>query len=69
MDLVKTEADQYLGMSMTYSLFEFLKEKFEELMQEQPDEPDKNDVEKMCTIEQEPQVMFCHLIFFRTKIH
>lgn len=38
-DVVLTEAEQYLGMCMTYSLFEFLKEKFEELIEEQPEEP------------------------------
>lgn len=36
--LVSTEAEQYLGMSMTYSLFEFVKEKFDELIQDQPEE-------------------------------
>ncbi|CAG9765519.1 unnamed protein product [Ceutorhynchus assimilis] len=36
-DLVRTESEQYLGMSMTYSLFEFVKEKFEELIEEQPE--------------------------------
>ncbi|XP_017773936.1 PREDICTED: RWD domain-containing protein 4 [Nicrophorus vespilloides] len=35
--LVEEEAEQFLGMSMTYSLFEFLKEKFDELIAEQPD--------------------------------
>lgn len=39
------EADQYLGMSMTYSLFEFVREKFDDLVQlqgeeEEVDEPD-----------------------------
>lgn len=36
--LVSAEADQYLGMSMTYSLFEFVKERFEELIQDLPEE-------------------------------
>ncbi|XP_044271498.1 RWD domain-containing protein 4 [Tribolium madens] len=36
--VVEEEALQFLGMSMTYSLFEFIKEKFEELMLEQPEE-------------------------------
>lgn len=36
--LVSSEAEQYLGMSMTYSLFEFVKEKFEELIVDQPEE-------------------------------
>lgn len=36
--LVSCEAEQYLGMSMTYSLFEFVKERFEELIQDQPEE-------------------------------
>ena len=30
--LVSKEADQHLGMSMTYTLFEFVKEKFDELI-------------------------------------
>lgn len=43
--LVLEEADQYLGMSMTYSLFEFVREKFDDLIQlqceeEEVDEPD-----------------------------
>ncbi|KAK5644316.1 hypothetical protein RI129_005616 [Pyrocoelia pectoralis] len=33
-DMVLEEAEQYLGMSMTYSLFEFIKEKFDDLVQE-----------------------------------
>lgn len=37
-ELVSSEAEQYLGMSMTYSLFEFVKERFEELIQDQPEE-------------------------------
>lgn len=32
------EAEQYVGMSMTYSLFEFIKEKFDELIELQPEE-------------------------------
>lgn len=31
------EAEQFLGMSMTYSLFEIIKEKFDEVIVEQPD--------------------------------
>lgn len=47
-ELVKTEANQYLGMSMTYSLFEFVKEKFDELIQEQPENPIETEVDKLC---------------------
>ncbi|KAK9873340.1 hypothetical protein WA026_022145 [Henosepilachna vigintioctopunctata] len=36
-DLVREEGKQFLGMSMTYSLFECVKEKFEEIIQEQPE--------------------------------
>ncbi|KAJ8967309.1 hypothetical protein NQ317_013778 [Molorchus minor] len=44
-NVVLSEAEQYLGMSMTYSLFEF----------EQPEiASDKLDVDKLCILEQEP---------------
>lgn len=43
---------------MTYSLFEFLKEKFEDLIEEQPDEPEKLEVEKLCITENDQQVIF-----------
>jgi len=35
---VKEEADQYLGMSMTYTLFEYIKENFESWTEDQPDQ-------------------------------
>ncbi|KAJ8944047.1 hypothetical protein NQ318_016245 [Aromia moschata] len=51
-----TEAEQYLGMSMTYSLFEFVKEKFDELIEEQPEHvSEKLEVDKLCISDQEPQ--------------
>lgn len=53
---MKEEAEQYLGMSMTYSLFEFVKEKFEELIKEQPNEPLKIHVEKLCITEEDTPV-------------
>ncbi|KAJ8985054.1 hypothetical protein NQ317_016969 [Molorchus minor] len=54
-NVVLSEAEQYLGMSMTYSLFEFVKEKFDELIEEQPEiASDKLDVDKLCILEQEP---------------
>lgn len=53
---MKTEAEQYLGMSMTYSLFEFVKEKFEELIDEQPNAPEKLEVEKLFIADQDLQV-------------
>lgn len=59
--ILKTEAEQYLGMSMTYSLFEFIKEKFDELIDEQPNEPAKLEVEKLCIADQEPQVLILFL--------
>jgi hypothetical protein len=34
---VKAEAEQYLDTAMTYTLFEFVKEKLEELLAGQPD--------------------------------
>ncbi len=37
-EAVKEEAEQYLGMSMTYSLFEFVKERADELMEGQPEQ-------------------------------
>ncbi|CAG9860793.1 unnamed protein product [Phyllotreta striolata] len=54
-DVLTEEAEQFLGMSMTYSLFEFLKEKFEELIKEQPDEPEKIDIDKLCISEANQQ--------------
>ncbi|KAI4462115.1 hypothetical protein MML48_5g00011826 [Holotrichia oblita] len=46
--MVQDEAEQYLGMSMTYSLFEFVKEKFDELMSDQPDDCIvEQDIEKL----------------------
>lgn len=58
-DIVTSEAEQYLGMSMTYSLFEFVKEEFEKLIEQQPEETnDKLDVDKLCASDQEPQQVF-----------
>ncbi|CAH1154076.1 unnamed protein product [Phaedon cochleariae] len=54
-DLVTEEANQYLGMSMTYSLFEFIKEKFDELINQQPEESEKLEVDKLCITEQDTQ--------------
>lgn len=34
---VSMEAEQYLGTAMTYTLFEFVKEKLEELLAGQPE--------------------------------
>ncbi|ERL90593.1 RWD domain-containing protein 4 [Dendroctonus ponderosae] len=51
--LVETEAEQYLGMSMTYSLFEFVKERFEELIEEQPEHALELEVDKLSVDEQE----------------
>ena len=34
---MSTEAEQYLGMSMTYSLFEYAKENLETLLVNQPE--------------------------------
>lgn len=46
--MVQDEAEQYLGMSMTYSLFEFIKEKFDELISDQPDDCIvEQDIEKL----------------------
>lgn len=55
---MKTEAEQYLGMSMTYSLFEFVKEKFDELIKEQPEHEETPDVDKLCISDpNNPQVI------------
>ena len=35
---VAVEAEQFLGMSMTYSLFEYVKENMDNLLEEQPDQ-------------------------------
>lgn len=35
---VTTEGEQYLGMSMTYSLFEYAKENFDKLLEDQPEQ-------------------------------
>lgn len=37
MSQVNMEAEQYLGTAMTYTLFEFVKEKLEELLAGQPE--------------------------------
>lgn len=50
---------------MTYSLFEFIKEKFDELIEEQPNEPEKLEVEKICITDQEPQVL---IRFYNMKL-
>ncbi|KAL1491626.1 hypothetical protein ABEB36_012196 [Hypothenemus hampei] len=50
-DLIKTEAEQYRGMSMTFSLFEFVKEKFHDLIKEQPEKPVELDINKLCIAE------------------
>ena len=34
---INAEAEQYLGTAMTYTLFEFVKEKLEELLTAQPE--------------------------------
>ena len=38
MQAVAVEAEQFLGMSMTYSLFEYVKENMDNLLEEQPDQ-------------------------------
>lgn len=55
-ELVLKEAEQYLGMSMTYSLFEFIKEKFDDLLKEQPEVIDNMEIERLTIME--PQVSF-----------
>lgn len=49
MTAVEEETQQYLGMSMTYSLFEFIKEKFDELMSDQPEEEEILEVTEKTT--------------------
>jgi hypothetical protein len=55
--LVLEEADQYLGMSMTYTLFEFLKERFDTLIAEQPENPETS--EKSVTVRTGPEPGEC----------
>lgn len=44
---------------MTYSLFEFVKEKFEELIEQQPEgSNEKLDIDKLSITDQEPQQVF-----------
>ncbi len=42
-DSVKAEAEQYLGMSMTYSLIEFVKENLDGLLEKQPETISKDE--------------------------
>merc|ERR1711862_233262 len=37
-DFVKTEGEMYLGMSMTFTIFEQVKENIEDLLADQPDQ-------------------------------
>ncbi|XP_045473546.1 RWD domain-containing protein 4 [Harmonia axyridis] len=46
-ELVIEQGTQFLGMSMTYSLFEAVKEKFEELIVVQPDKIDPSSIERL----------------------
>lgn len=52
-DIVSTEAEQFLGEAMTYSLFECLKEKFDEVISEQPEEIVEN-IERVTISEERP---------------
>ncbi|XP_050310602.1 RWD domain-containing protein 4 [Anthonomus grandis grandis] len=58
LEALKQESEQYLGMSMTYSIFEFVKEKFEEFLENQKEEDEvSTDVHKLCisdATEEEP---------------
>ena len=38
LDYVKSEGEQFLGMSMTFSIFEQVKENLEDLLSDQPDQ-------------------------------
>ncbi len=40
LEAVKQEAEQYLGMSMTYTLFEYVKENLDKLLEKQPEAVD-----------------------------
>lgn len=57
-ELVLKEAEQYLGMSMTYSLFEFIKEKFDELLEEQPEAVDNIEIERLTIMEPQVRLIF-----------
>lgn len=49
-DKVSKEADHYLGESMTFTLFEFLKDFAEELVAEQPDKEITESIIKLVSI-------------------
>ena len=44
---VNTEAEQYLGMSMTFTIFEYVKENLETILAEQPNELQTNTVDEV----------------------
>lgn len=52
-NLVSAQAEQYLGTCMTYSLFEFVKEEFDELIKDQPEETteEREDSEKVIPLQ------------------
>ena len=66
---VLEEADQFLGMSMTYSLFEYVKENFDSLLENQPDfvENISEKVEKIALDDDEnsEKVFFCRFILIK----
>ena len=44
---MNTEAEQYLGMSMTFTIFEYVKENLETILAEQPNELQTNTVDEV----------------------
>lgn len=52
LSIVDSEAEQWVGCAMTYTLFECLKEKTAEILTEQTDEAVVARVEKMAIAEQ-----------------
>ncbi|XP_045491763.1 RWD domain-containing protein 4 [Colias croceus] len=54
LNLLNVEADQWIGCAMTYTMFEFLKEKVPEILAEQTDEVITARVEKIAISDPDP---------------
>ncbi|XP_038215949.1 RWD domain-containing protein 4 [Zerene cesonia] len=54
LNLLNAEADQWIGCAMTYTLFEYLKEKVSEILAEQTDEVITARVEKIAICDPDP---------------
>lgn len=63
-DKISKEADHYLGESMTFTLFEFLKDFAEEIVADQPDKEVIESITKLVSISG-----FLFLVFINNKTH